>query len=110
MSFCNTNNLEGPELVVQEQKADNKKQLILQIFKENPNRKMTWDTVFKYFKDFKELPFGKEIRETSLKRAITDLYNEGVLRKTSTTIKGTYGMCHQYYLEVVAENNQTSLF
>lgn len=108
--YYNTNNLAGQELTEQTAKNEAQKQLVFQVFKENPNKKMTWDYAFKYYQDNKELPFGKPIRENSFKRSITELYKENKLKKTETTIKATYGSCHQYYFEKMHENKQTSLF
>lgn len=110
MSFYNTTNLEGEQLLCEQNKTENQKDLVLQIFRENQNKKMTWEVVYKYFDEHKRLPFGKEIREGSIKRAITDLYKEGAIKKTSTTVKATYGFCHQYYLEVIPESGQVGLF
>lgn len=99
MAHYNTNNLTGENLLCEQHKTEKQYDLVFQIFKENQGVKMTWCDTLRYFKEYKELPFGKPIRENSLKRAITDLYNDGKIKKGDKTVKADFGYCHQYYLE-----------
>jgi len=98
-SFYNTNNSTGQTLVKSEKKCKSQEMAILKHFQVT---KQSF-TVFEMSQAF------PEFKESSVGRAMTNLKNEGKLRKTGAMKMGGYGsMVHIYQLRV--EYKQTDMF
>ena len=63
--------------------------IIHQIFKENPNTKMSFSDIETYYEENKKLPFGNsEYSMFDFKDSIIDLHHKGIIQRTS--MGGTY--------------------
>ena len=85
--YYNTNNESGEELQASRRRATSQTAIILSFFLDNPEREFT------PFQGQTEL--GLQAPITSIRRAISDLTDEGQLEKTNTLRPGLYGKkCH----------------
>lgn len=84
MTFHNTNKLAGKELDSAKDAAQSQEEKIFEFFLANPQGRYApheiWDRVF-----------DQKPPLTSIRRAITNLADNGSLVKTSTMIRGLYG-------------------
>jgi predicted ArsR family transcriptional regulator len=88
MSYYNTNKEVGRTLAESQGKAQRQRDKVLEIFRSKKN--LTASEAWKIY-GINECPI------TSIRRAITDLYNEGLLFKTEKTAKGMYGKAEHVY-------------
>lgn len=87
-SFYNTINFSGEDLKKENAKAKCQEDLILAIFKANPDRKFSPDQIHKVFaKKYNLYP-----PITSIRRAITNLTGRLELLKTDEMIPGEYSL------------------
>ena len=87
--FYNTVNLEGTELKTARRRATRQEDIILAFFQTWPYAHFSPYEVWNVFKD--------DMLITSVRRAITDLKNEGKLEKTDIKVPGPYGMPNYAY-------------
>ena len=80
-SFHNTTNLQGQNLQVAEAQAKSQEQIILEIFKNNPDKGYAPNEIFHKL---------RSVPITSIRRAISNLAKQGVLIKTEVMRKGLY--------------------
>lgn len=85
--FYNTVQLTAPELLAQETKAKCQEELVLETYT-IMNAPMTPFDVAKFI----EVKFQKIFPITSIRRAITNLTQQGKLRKSGSYRKGQYGL------------------
>jgi hypothetical protein len=85
--FYNTISLEGLELSTANLKTLKQEEFITEIFKNNPQSLIIPSQVLKAYKRI----YQKDTPITSIRRAITDLTNKNILRKTSVMATGEYG-------------------
>lgn len=91
--FFNTTRLTGDELKVRRDHAYKQENIILDYFKEHPEEEFTPFDISRNVVGIEVTPI------TSIRRAITNLTNRGLLIKTDTRRKGIYGhlnYCWQY--------------
>lgn len=84
-SYHNTNKETGNTLAKSNKKANGQEMVILRYFRANHNANLSPEDILN------EVDFGKPIPITSIRRAMTNLSNEGFLSKTSIMKKGNYG-------------------
>ncbi len=96
MPFYNTNGLQNRKLIEAIVKADNQENKVRIIF--NFHGKLTASEVHSYF--------PKNVPLTSIRRAISDLKEQGFLAKTEVTKEGLFGMPEHIY----EMDNQLKLF
>jgi len=84
-SYHNTNKETGNNLIKSNTKANRQEMVILNYFKNNANSRFSPEDIIS------QVDFGKSVPITSVRRAITNLCNEGHLNKTSVMKKGNYG-------------------
>lgn len=84
--YYNTNKESGKTLKRSRKKATNQEQMILAIFKENPRAKFTPETVLK---KLQAVHLNYPI--TSIRRAMSNLKDDGYLEKTNDKAKGDWG-------------------
>ena len=85
--YYNTNNESGEELQASRRRATSQTAIILSFFLDNPEREFTPFQV--------QTELGLQAPITSIRRAISDLTDEGQLEKTNTLRPGLYGKkCH----------------
>ena len=84
--YYNTNNESGKTLKRSRRKANSQEEMILAIFKETPKAKFTPETVLKKLQ-------GVHLNYpiTSIRRAMSNLKDEGYLIKTDEKAKGDWG-------------------
>jgi hypothetical protein len=83
MTYYNTNKLEGKSLKTAEISNRTQDMIILEAFKDYSYKfsaHAIWDSIF-----------DKRIPLTSVRRSLTNLTNEGKLRKTDCMVMGIYG-------------------
>lgn len=103
MSFHNTIDIEGKELIAHESRARSQEEKILEFFKKNPGRKFTPIQVLDHF----GLP---ERRITSVRRAISNLTYAGFLLKTTQKKMERFGSKnYMWMLKPVSDGIQMSL-
>ena len=85
--YYNTTKIGNPDLTKEWIKAAKQEDLVLVTFKSFPSGKFTPFDVQRMLKD----NFRKDYPVTSIRRAITDLTNDGKLHKTKYKTKGKYG-------------------
>ena len=85
--FYNTNDETGDTLKTSRKRADNQNVLVLGVFKAFPEENLMPEEVSNYI----SRTFSKDYPITSVRRAITDLTNEGSLEKTNVKKVGTWG-------------------
>jgi len=83
MSYYNTNNEEGSALSRSRENTQNQEELILAIF--NKEERLSPDEVLDVCNEEHNYPI------TSVRRAMTNLTNKGLLIKTNIFKKGKYG-------------------
>ena len=83
MAYYNTTNETDPQLKENRQKAKTQKDIVLYLFKNNKDRRMSASMVHKLT--------GLNCPLTSIRRAISDLHAEGVIVKTDVKVSGVYG-------------------
>ncbi|MBU3681623.1 MAG: hypothetical protein FGM16_06765 [Flavobacterium sp.] len=83
-SYHNTNNLTGPDLFTAEKQCKNQEAQVMSVFENNPNSYLSVEQVWK-IGNLQTKPI------TSIRRAITNLTTQGVLKKTDNMIIGMYG-------------------
>lgn len=84
MRHYNTTNLKGEHLKEATAKTESQSKRIMKFFSEHPKSMFTPFEVCKYV-------FNDSCPVTSCRRSLTDLTNEGLLRKTNTQKIGNYG-------------------
>ncbi len=82
-SFYNTTSLKGDELKDATAKAENQEDLILRLFKNKDDYTLSPSMIMKLTDNVYPI--------TSVRRAVTNLTNEGVLIKLNTQVSGMYG-------------------
>lgn len=88
MTYYNTTNVEGEELRDYQIKADSQEKKILILFKKN--KRATASQIWKEY-GMNNAPL------TSVRRAITNLTNKGLLLKTDSKFDGFYGRPECFY-------------
>lgn len=83
MSFYNTTNESGESLFNNKAKSDTQNDVVLSLFKNNSERKMSASMVHALS--------GLNCPLTSIRRSISNLTNEGLLEKTNIKVSGKYG-------------------
>lgn len=96
MAYYNTNNLKSRKLIEALVKADNQEKKVRIIF--NFHGKLTASEVHSYF--------PANVPLTSIRRAMSDLKEQGFLTKTEVTQEGAFGMPEHIY----EMDNQLKLF
>jgi hypothetical protein len=87
--FHNSIGLVQPELQLFNQKAENQEEVILQIFKDRPEK---WLTPF-HIQSIYKVNTGVDVPITSIRRGITNLCKSGkILKSNSASGKGVYGV------------------
>jgi len=84
MSYYNTTNEAGDQLKESTKKTGNQYERILAFFKKNDTQLLTPPQIRGYV-------FGNSVPLTSVRRAVTDLTNDGKLTMTQVMRKGEYG-------------------
>lgn len=79
----NTTQLDASDLVVANKKAYSQQELILRIFEKYPKKEFTPLSIWRIT--------DRAYRETSIRRAITNLTSMGLLEKTGNKVKEEYG-------------------
>lgn len=101
--FHNTISINDKELTIENANALKQEEFITSIFKANTNKPISPSQVHKvYVKDF-----NKNVPLTSIRRAISNLADKNVLRKTSIMVDGIFGKPEHCW---VMEVGQKSLF
>ena len=95
MAYYNTNQETGNTLKGSWKKTDRQEDLILEFFQRNHGLSFSPEIINK-----RVLP---AVPLTSVRRAITNLTNDGRLRKTSVMVKGKYGKKIHTWMAVVTE-------
>jgi len=95
--FYNTIYLDNDQLTKANAEAMKQEEFITAIFKSNPNKPISPSQIHKvYGKDF-----SKNVPLTSIRRAITNLTEKNILRKTGIMVDGIYGKPeHCWVMEV----------
>lgn len=95
--FHNTISLSDKELSRENANALKQEEFITTIFKANPNKPISPSQIHKvYVKDFQ-----KNVPLTSIRRAITNLTEKNILRKTGIMVTGNFGKVeHCWVMEV----------
>tara|TARA_R110000751_G_scaffold283213_1_gene386541 strand:- start:220 stop:558 length:339 start_codon:yes stop_codon:yes gene_type:complete len=107
-SYYNTNKEHGNEVIKSNEKAKSQEEAILKIF--NIKDKLSASEAWAIYDNKGNTPI------TSIRRAITNLYNDGKLLKTNEKIIGIYGKKEHIYMvdrntSLEEENdNQLTLF
>lgn len=101
--FYNTIDLSGELLKKEWANSLKQEQFITEIFKCNPNKPLSPSQILKVYND----KYQRDVPLTSIRRAMTDLANDGILRKTSIKVKGLYNLPEHCW---VYEVGQSSLF
>ena len=84
MTYVNTTESTGEELKIYRKKALTQEQRILEFLKQDPTRPITPSAAVRWvFKD--------SVPITSVRRALTELTNEGHLVKTEAQTRGPFG-------------------
>ena len=96
--YYNTNNLDGQALKTAEKKTIRQEEVVLKIFGVF-QKNMTASEVHKHF--------PKNIPITSVRRAITNLKNEGVLEMTTEKKTGLYGTPEHFYRVIQPATQKT---
>lgn len=94
-SYYNTNKERGDELINSDHKAKSQEEEILKIF--NIKERLSASEAWAIYDNKGNTPI------TSIRRAITNLYNDGKLFKTNERIIGIYGKKEHIY--IVDRNN-----
>jgi len=84
MIYYNTTNEKGEQLKESTKKTGNQYERILAFFKKNDTQLLTPPQIRGYV-------FGNSVPLTSVRRAVTDLTNDGKLTMTQVMRKGEYG-------------------
>ncbi len=87
-SFHNTINLTGEELTKVNARAAKQEDLILSIFKANPDRNLSPTQIHSIF----QLRYQLHSPITSIRRGLTNLTKDEKLIKTEVKVKGNYGL------------------
>jgi len=85
--WYNTISLEGMELKAAHLNTLKQEEFITEIFKNNPTQLISPSQVLSIYNKY----YQKNVPITSIRRAMTDLTDKNVLRKTSVMVKGEYG-------------------
>jgi predicted HTH transcriptional regulator len=93
MSYYNTNNETGETLKTSRKRVNIQEKEIVEVFSNNPSSKMTPFDV--------QDNVGHHVPITSIRRAITNLTERGVLTKSDIMKKGRYGKMNHCW-ELVA--------
>ena len=91
--YYNTTNLTNPELKIASKRTEKQSDVVLDIF-ERQEYPLSPSMVFDY-----AMNLGFEWPLTSVRRAISNLTNDGKLNKTTRKIRGIYG-AKEYMWEV----------
>ena len=98
--YFNTNNESGETLKMSREKVAKQEDVVITFFRLSPGRRFTPEEVQRYCNINSPL--------TSVRRAITNLTNDGKLTKTKEMRKGMYGKSvHTWEL---AQQGQTKMF
>ena len=99
----NTTNLSGPDLVIAEEKAKTQQEVILEIFKKHPDKEFTPLAVWRMTE--------KKYIHTSVRRAMSNLADAGLLEKTNRKIVEEHGSINYTWklAKVYAPGEQTNL-
>jgi len=90
-SFHNTISAVGPQLDLFESQAKTQEEKVLRVFRLY-NKPLAWSEV--------KVLLGEDMHEGSIKRAVTNLKDQGCLFRTSEMILGPYGKAiHKYKLK-----------
>ena len=100
-SYYNTNQESGYTLKSSNVKANSQEESIIKIFTDNP--KLSASEAWKIYDSEGVTPI------TSIRRAITNLCNEGLLMKTDDTKEGLYGKKEHIY-KISKENSLNHIF
>lgn len=84
MTYFNTTKLIGPELLKEIENANGQSETVIHIFKAIKTGSPS--VVHRYFVELK-----KNVPLTSIRRCMTNLTNNGKLKKTKKTTPGLYG-------------------
>ena len=94
-SYHNTNKEKGSVLIKSNTKASRQEMVILNYFRANYNVNLSAEDVLR------EISFANPVPITSVRRAITNLANEGYLEKTSIMKVGNYGkQIHTWQIKI----------
>lgn len=94
--YYNTNEEKGSELKASRAKTDNQNVLVLGVFRAFPEENLMPEEVSEYITK----TFDKSYPITSIRRAMTDLTNEGEIKKTKVKKLGSWGKrVHTWKLE-----------
>jgi hypothetical protein len=89
-SFHNSINESGQTLIRFESEAKTQEEIVMNVF-------LTYSRAFSWCEVMSFLP--SPMNQVSLKRSITNLFNQGKLQKTNEKVMGIYGKnCHRYKL------------
>ena len=103
-SYYNTTRSFGEELVLYESKASSQERVII-AWMQSRHIARGWTP-----EEIRDVVFKRRIPITSVRRAITNLTNAGMLEKTSVQRKGDYGRpCHVWMLKSPAQPIQRQL-
>lgn len=105
MSYHNTNELRGIALSRAMQKAKSQEEIVLLFFKAYPHRSYAPHEILKFLEvELYNAPI------TSIRRAMSNLKNDGNLVKTDEMIDGPYGQpVHRYRLNINRKPTQRRL-
>lgn len=93
MTYFNTNNEVGPVLEESRKNTEEQEKIILNFFRDNAENVYSPDMIWANL-------FSSPVPLTSIRRAITNLTNEGYLEKTTVMVMGSYGKrCHTWILK-----------
>jgi Fe2+ or Zn2+ uptake regulation protein len=95
--YYNTNKLSGSDLIAAEKKTQKQEEIIRKLFLQR--KKMTASQVHELYPN--------NVPLTSIRRAITNLKNEGILVKLSEKVPGMYGSPEHFY---TVRSGQLSIF
>ena len=83
--YFNTTHLRGQQLAEYEIKAERQENLIAEFFRHNPLVEVTTEDLWNWIPDLKSCPL------TSVRRAFSNLQDDGLIYKTDNQIDGSYG-------------------
>jgi hypothetical protein len=108
MSYYNTTHVLGKKLHEYTEKAKCQEEKILRLFMAYPTHKYTASHVWMI--SFKQnLAIRATVPLTSVRRALTNLYNAGYIIKTDKQAIGEYGR-PEYYWKLAPQYSQGDLF
>ena len=87
--YYNTTNENGSLLQTNMKQANNQEQLTLAVFQTYPNENLSANEVWAFLIDNESI--NEQTPLTSIRRAITDLTNEGKIVKTNRKVLGSAG-------------------